>query len=289
MENKIEQIEEYLRGNLNNLQKESFEASLTSDPLLKQEFEFQKDIVDSIRNQRHAQLKATLNNTPVPAGPGLWENIYVRLGASLATVAATVGFFMLIMPSDSGKEFIDTNSSVIVKEAPKSSTIATTATTSTNENTSLEESVATVNTAQTNQESTTQKKSNSKVKASVSTSTSQDPNAIEEVTDLEMINKEPIQVTTSKNNNPASSVQNVSIQTIADNNLGYRYFNNELYLHGNFSKDKYKLINAASQKEMYLYFDNQYYLLKQGTTKVTPLKAITDKQLISRLEILRAQ
>ena len=104
-----------------------------------------------------------------------------------------------------------------------------------------------------------------------------------------MINKGPIQVNTSKNTNPAASVQNVSIKTIEDNALGYRYFNNELYLHGNFSKDKYKLINAASQKEMYLYFDNQYYLLKQGTTKVTPLKAIADKQLISRLEILRAQ
>jgi hypothetical protein len=282
MENNFEQIEEYLRDNLNNLQKESFESSLNSDPLLKQEFEFQKDIIHSIRDQRHAQLKATLNNTPIPSGTSPWDNIYIRLGASLATVAATVGFFMLVMPTDSEKEFIDTSSSIIVKEAPESNKVAVIEPTTTIETTNTLESPKVV-------AENTKKKVNTNFKTTSSSINSQDPNSIDEVTDLDMINKEPIQVNTSKNSISTASIQGVSIKTIEENTLGYRYFNNELYLHGNFSKDKYKLINAASQKEMYLYFDNQYYLLKQGTTKVTPLKAITDKQLISRLEILRAQ
>ncbi|MFN8416154.1 MAG: hypothetical protein U0U66_07465 [Cytophagaceae bacterium] len=284
MEN-FDNIEEYLRGNLNDLQKEGFESTLNSDPLLKQEFEFQKDIINSIRDQRHAQLKATLNNTPVPTGASLWDNIYVRLAASLATVAATVGFFMLVMPSDSEKEYIDTSSSVIVKEAPEPVTIASsTSTTSTVEVNNIVETPKKVT------ESTPKTTTSTTKKTTPSNTTSQDPSSIEDVSDLDMINKEPIQVNTSKNNNPTTPIQTVQVKIIKDNNaLGYRYFNNELYLHGDFSKDKYQLLNSASQTERFLYFDNQYYLLKQGTTKVTPLKAITDKQLISRLEILRAQ
>lgn len=275
----FEQIEDYLRKDLTDAEMQSFESALSQDPLLQQELRFQQSIINGVQAARHSELKALLQQTPIPAPP-LWQNIYVRLGASAMAVAAGIGALTFVLPeSSTAPNTASPSTNLVATQAtPKNQSTLTPITTS---KTTTPKAVASNN-------QKTKAVTNKSVKSTASP-TSFDPNDLDAVSDIEMMEKENTPLSSGTTTSRTSTKQPVSVKTIEDKSLGYRYFNNELYLHGNFSKDKYKLIHAASQNEMYLYFDNQYYLLKPGTTKITSLSAITNPKQIQRLDILRQE
>ena len=82
----------------------------------------------------------------------------------------------------------------------------------------------------------------------------------------------------------------VKVNIVKDKDLAYRFFNNQLFLHGNFSNSTYELyeLNNSPSKQLFLYFDGNYYELIQGKTKVTALTPIKDKSTLAQLSQLRA-
>lgn len=65
-------IEQYLQGTLPTPQKEAFEAALAQDSKLQELFSWQKEILEAIREARHAELKARLKALPTPR-LSLWQ------------------------------------------------------------------------------------------------------------------------------------------------------------------------------------------------------------------------
>ena len=55
-----ETIENYIRGEMSGDQKLQFESQLNQDPLLRDELNLQKDLIQSIQDVRRAELKALL-------------------------------------------------------------------------------------------------------------------------------------------------------------------------------------------------------------------------------------
>jgi len=61
----LELIDKYLNGEMSGSELTLFEQSLNVDPLLKKEFEFQKDIVNGIKSARAKELKTKLDAVDV--------------------------------------------------------------------------------------------------------------------------------------------------------------------------------------------------------------------------------
>ena len=87
----IEHIDSYLDGSMSQADRVQFEQSLGSDPGLKREFEFQKNLVDGIKEARRLELKTRLNSIDVS---GLTSSSGLSAGTITAGVVITAGLII---------------------------------------------------------------------------------------------------------------------------------------------------------------------------------------------------
>lgn len=301
-----ETIDSFLRGDLSGAELETFNQALKSDPKLQQEVSFQQDIVDSIKQHRHNQLKNRLNSIEVsPVATGGATSTYLKLAASIGVVALLIGSFVLITNNNTEDKNTSLNTN---KTLPSTGDVVSANT----------ETTIASNVVDSEQKATTQKATKSEVKdtksstvvaasdkktdvkksATSSSHTTQTATHSNVPGDEEMTNEdmgfdsrsENFSVPTVNNTDHSTlSASVVKVNIVKEKNLAYRYFNNELYLHGNFSNSTYELfeLNNKPSKQLFLYFENNYYELIQGKTKVTNLVPITDKATLLQLAQLR--
>ncbi|WP_018342967.1 hypothetical protein [Cytophaga aurantiaca] len=297
-----ETIDSFLRGDLNSAETAAFNKAVSADPKLQQEVSIQKDIIDSVKQYRHQQLKNRMNAIEVkPVGFGFLGSPYVKLAASVAIVALIVGSFSLFNKGNEGSTVavesntIDDNTSATAANTEiESPVVSSSQTTSGSETPSVAADQKTTATSvipnNTKAVSGSSKKSKSQNNASdvAHTDLSEEPldtdNAIDGIND----NFDMPAMNHGGNTSTISSPQ-IKVSIVKENNLGYRFFNNQLFLHGNFSNSTYELfeLNNKPSKQLFLYFENNYYELIQGKTKVTSLKPITDKAILLQLTQLR--
>ena len=79
----FELIDDYLANRLNEQDRKDFEHQLDGDPALKEEVDFQQQVVSGVRQARAIELKSMLNNIPVTGS--FWS------GGKIAAAAVTVG------------------------------------------------------------------------------------------------------------------------------------------------------------------------------------------------------
>jgi len=282
MEYSEEIIEHYLRGELSGTELSAFERSMQADPKLRQEVSFQKDILNSIQSFRHQQLKSRLNAIEINTGNGLFSSVYFKFAASIAVVASLVVGTIFWTQSTSNKTTKNTSPAPLEHSSTASVTSETQSVSASQTNSQQTSSVK-----QTSASKTSAVKSNTKGAQDISSSSVADE-SIPAIDQTEGINAdfEMPDATVGAGN---VSVQNIKVNIVKENNLGYRFFNNQLYLHGNFSNSTYELyeLNSSPKKQVFLYFENQYYELIQGKTKVTPLVSIKDKSVLDQLNMLR--
>lgn len=294
-----EMIDSFLRGDLNSAETEAFNKAVSADPKLQQEVSIQKDIIDSVKQFRHQQLKDRLNAIDVkPVGVGFFASPYVKLAASIGVVALIAGSFSLFNNTnenpatavvESSATGIDpTHSTSLTETAPASDVTVSATESAASAKTDSKPTAASTNaaTAGSTVNNTKTQKTASDVAAHVDLS--EEPmdtdNTIEGINDN-------FNMPTMNHGGSASGVSSpqVKVSIVKENNLGYRFFNNQLYLHGNFSNSTYELfeLNNKPSKQLFLYFENNYYELIQGKTKVTALTPITDKTILLQLTQLR--
>jgi len=294
-----ETIDSFLRGDLNGTELETFNKALRSDPKLQQEVSFQQDIVDSIKQYRHNQLKSRLNAIDVPAiATGSSVSIYLKLVASIGIVALLVGTVTVL--TNNKEETTVTNSSdalpaekTLVSANAKALTppnnISTEQQTTTTDQKSIVQAAVPTKAKQTTEDNKSTKTASN---SSTQTSTNNLPDNDEMKDDGMSFDSRSENFNVPSINNADHSTLSASVvkvNIVKEKNLAYRYFNNELYLHGNFSNSTYELfeLNNKPSKQLFLYFENKYYELIQGKTKVTDLVPITDKATLLQLAQLR--
>ncbi len=291
-------IDSFLRGDLSAAETEAFNAAMHADPKIQQEVSIQKDIVEALKSHRHQQLKNRLNSIDVkPAG--LFASSYVKLAASMGVVALLVGSFTLFTVDQEELLLVKTSQNTVPQPTQNQSVLAKEQISELPQN---DVSVATKKKeVAVNSKATETTVENKTLNTSATKKT--DKNSIKtpaysEIDTEDMDGGFTIQPQTDgvdisaiNHGSAGSTASQVKVNIVKeDKDLAYRFFNNQLYLHGNFSNSTYELyeLNNSPSKQLFLYFDGKYYELIQGKTKLTTLAPITDKATLTQLSQLKA-
>ena len=69
----------------------------------------------------------------------------------------------------------------------------------------------------------------------------------------------------------------------------YQFSQGKLLLYGPFDKNLYEILEVhGDNRSLFLFFRENYYLLNEKESQITPLKAISDGELIKRLREYRS-
>lgn len=291
MENKIEA---YLRNELSPMDQAAFEQDLAQNPALSKEVAFQKDLIQTIQLNRKAELKARLNNVQVPS---------VAAGRNYLNVAAILTGVLI---TSIGTYFIWNQNKTKESTVSQTKVESTVAAETTANNPSVTKATALTDAPKTtkNQESTSVSSTQTKTKtSSTSTTKNQATNTQMDASNLnevDMVEEHNVDFSANEINVPTINdkdaskgklVQNIEIKEIKDANLGYTYYNNQLYLYGDFGNNPYELVelNNKQKKHLYIAMNDHFYELIQGKSTFTKFVAIKDTALIQQLTILKNQ
>lgn len=270
----IELIDDYLTNKLSDTQRETFELQLDADPTLKADVEFQRQIIESVKNARAAELKSMLNNIPVSP---------VRDFTTLKVAAGIVGGALLIGSVywfGSGEE-----QAILVEPKDSISIVTETEFTLASEDEEL--------TAEQTTETET------KPEAKVDTKTTPVKKDVVKPT-IEVVDPtvELVESTSSPVNHgvvqatpPDIEVKSPEVNVDSINKkykFHYQFNEGKVVLYGSFDRSLYEIIELNGGSHLvYLYYQNKYYLLNEKATVITPLEIITDKATITKLEAYR--
>lgn len=285
----------YLDSEMSEIQRLEFENQLVNDSELREEYNLQKDLINGIKETRRLELKARLNNIPI--NTPLYQTIGFK-SVVVASISAGIGFgaYYLLDPTDNlslSKIDVTQNKEIIAEQE----TIP-----------EMPEAIIPI----TDDKKKSDKKA-AKVKESeepsevVALNTEKEakqepvvvqPNVIEpdvvEGFEEDDFSSEEITVDNQINDleNVKESVEStVEISTVKDkrNKFHYKFFENKLYLLGNFNDMPYEIIelNAKSGKSYFLYYNSNFYQLETEQLKPAPLEKIENDSLVNELKIIQ--
>ncbi|MCS6824768.1 MAG: hypothetical protein NZ529_10765 [Cytophagaceae bacterium] len=289
MEHNYELIDQYLSGNMSVSEAREFEWQISQDPLLKNEVDFQRDIINSIREYRKAQLKSRLNNIKV--GNGYLSGTASKIAASIVagTVITASIWYIVNINNTTSKE----QESQIIKteqiqaEQQKNTTTQT-----------LSSEIVDTETNHTQVANSQNKKVKNKQPILDENASKENATAINTPEGIHS-NSEDRELQLGDSQLPQSSIGNESINKLhidevkidASNkkDFSYKYSDNKLYLYGDFESKTYSIVEyvpANKVKQFYLNFEGKYYELKPNQYKPVKLRAITDSSTIAALQAL---
>jgi len=284
-------VESYLDNEMSSQQRLDFENQLQTNASLRQELEFQKDIIENIKDFRRLELKARLDNIPI------YTPIYQTIAfKAVAVVAVTVGigfgtYFMLNKDSDKIPEQVElTYNGVTPSEDEVVPSVPQVI--SSNEEKNDEEL------AETKQSNTVQKPASKPLNGGKSTKTPlvKKPNVV--TPDVKTVEDDELQtedINAIQDNSTETIVEPLSeaveVATIKDkkNKFHYKFFENKLYLLGNFDDMPYEIIeiNSKSGKKFFLFYKDNFYRLQNEQVKPAPLEKIENDSLVNELKIIQ--
>lgn len=292
-----EQIESYLEGRMSGDEVKAFEAILQTDPTLKAEFQLQKDIVNSLKEYRKAELKSRLDQVNVGSYSGNLTGLKIAFTAAIsAAVGLGVYYFVNQEPDNSLSQ-----SQIEEKIENTTNEVGSLAETSpdevdTKEIIPIEEVEKTEIASKPKSKSVEAKEDNKKETSSNTGShitvvtpkvieTFEGDEAEETITEIEAPKNKLEEEITSE------ELSTVEIESKGDNSnsFHYKFYNDKLYLYGDFKNIPYEIIefNTVSGKSLYLYYQDSYYYLESNQMEMTPLPKIHEEKLIEELDSLR--
>ncbi len=262
-------LDGYLLDQLNETEKAEFEQRLTSDPELKQEYLFQKEVIQGIRTNRIQELKTLLNNVPVGTAPGIGSTFSIKLLAGvLVTGAIATGIYFYMKEDKSGNSSDQTNTS-------QSNIPPASISDSVSDNQSIED-VEEPQNIQTPQPSVLEKSRKEIVKSNEEISES---TRLKEQEALKIVSSTFV----------TSSREVITDNSQAAHKFHYSFRNGKLILYGSFDTNQYQILEfiTANNHIYFLQYKMDYYLLDASASAPTPLAPIQDKQLIEKMRELR--
>lgn len=292
--NHTEQIERYLEGNMSGEELQAFEKLLDKDPMLKSEFELQEDIINAIKESRKAELKARLDNINVGAyNTGISGAKIVLTGAITAAIGLGIYFYGQDKAAESPSEVIQQpmieDSNAFIQPEEKSAAVPLSQPEQLDNpalarNTTAKEAII--------EERSEEEIIEEEVAPMVATPEVTPPTPIEAFEDREGLSTE-VKVPTNKLEESLISTEVTAVEVGNEeentNSFHYKFYNNKLYLYGDFKNIPYELIelNTVSGKSVYLYYKGNFYYLEPNQMEVSPLNQIKDQNLLGELEGLR--
>jgi len=268
-----ELIDDYLTNKLSDTQREVFEQQLASDPTLKADVEFQRQIIDGLQKARAAELKSMLRNIPISS----------REFTTLKVAAGIVGGALLI----GTVYWLGNNKPELPVTEPKDSIGVITET----EN-SLNPALEDVVTNQHEQPAEVEPESNVQPKTSTNTAKKEVAKPTIDVIDpsAELVESTSSPISQGATQPVAPAVEAKSLEVNIDSTskkykFHYQFADGKVVLYGSFDRSLYEILELNGGKHsVYLFYQSKYYFLNEQSTAITPLDVITDKATISKLE-----
>lgn len=282
-------IEAYLRGKLSKTDRELFENDLAKDPLLKNELSLQKDIISSLKEHRKDDLKRRLNAIEIRSP--WYYGAPLKVAASFSTIAVItlLSYFGYNTIGDKKstvavvQERQTTNEDAVSKKASRNVKIT-------------QEKKNTVETNSPNLNSSSnrvlRKEDKQKIHSKEESPTPLVPavndNYNEEAFNPDHNLKIPEGNVVPANDHKTSDIQ-VQIASTTEHKFHYQFFNNKLFLFCDFSSGPYELLELHNKKsrDLYLFYNDNYYEIKHNQHEVTPLRQIKSSNLIKQLGIIK--
>jgi hypothetical protein len=288
-------LDGFFEGTLSTSEESTLMNRLATDADLKSEFEFQKDIINTIKESRKLELKSRLDNISIKWYDNISNGWKVAATATIVTVSTLTAYYFIDMQEEFGNRIdlaqneilVDAFDTEVADIPQKPHAIA-------NEN--IEKSKTIENTEQVKEavtqetvihESTDQVVANTDRTVDVIV-----PDVIEDFEEvdnmeLENVSSGDINTMTPSREDLHSSVE---INTVLHKkyNFHYNFSHGTLTLYGNFEDVPYEIleINSTSGKSFYLnYKDNFYNII--STNNIIPLQPVTNESLINELKIVK--
>lgn len=287
-------VNSYLDSELSEIDRLDFENKLLHDSELREEYNFQKDLVEGIKETRRLELKSRLSNIPI--NTPLYQTVGFK-AIAVASISAGIGIGAYYMLSeDDNIQLSDIN-------------LTENQITQTEENDipEIPESITPIFKEEPMEEVIMEVISQEKPKSEVivkNTEVKEEPNIIQpnviqpnvvevfEEEDISSINVDEENQINNLDNIKENVESTVEIATIKDkrNKFHYKFFENKLYLLGSFNEMPYEIIelNSSNGKSYFLYYNDSYFKLKTDQVKPAPLVKIENDSLVNELRIIQS-
>jgi hypothetical protein len=285
-QNDIQNIDAYLSGKMSASEKTAFENTMETDPVFKQEIELQKDIMETLKAKRKAELMARLDSIDV-SGLTVTNTVATawKIAAGLLLTAGVLTGVYLYFNQNTA---LEPTTSKAVSETIKPII---------NPSVVIENKVANTVTTEKPIEVQAATKATKKL---VKKEANQNAEAIHVALDHTPVTAIDSEFHTDPNiampsgdiaqkNDHINSETTVAVDSKSEYKFHYKHFNNKLFLYCNFDSKPYELIelNTKKTKELYLFFDKHYYELKSNQLEATQLKPIKQGSIVKQLELIR--
>jgi hypothetical protein len=285
-----ELLDGFFEGALSSSEESTLMNRLAIDGELKSEFEFQNDIINTIKETRKLELKNRLDNINIKWYHNISNGWKVAATATIVTVSTLTAYYLFDIQEDF-KNRIDIAQNEIILDAYDSEMVdipqkpvADTPEKVQNIQASTHEPIA-----------ETTKKDESVEESVIRSERTVDvvvPDVIEDFEDVENIDMENVTAGDINTMSPSRKDlhSSVEIKSVLHKkfNFHYHFSKGTLTLYGNFEDVPYEIleINTASGKRFYLnYKDNFYNII--NTDNIIPLEPVTNETLINELNIVK--
>ncbi|MBC7389903.1 MAG: hypothetical protein H7329_11865 [Opitutaceae bacterium] len=284
-----DKIDAYLKGNLSKDEANAFEVGLEADPTLKSEFLFQQSLVANIQASRKSELKTRLNNIQIPAAkPVYWK--YAALAGIAATIFITINYFPKNLIKNDKAEIKTATSDKLENlgkgvafEKSEAEEIDAEDKNSLPANSPKEiEQLEIQTTEKKKTTSVTEKDSGKEIL----------PN-LPDVHTPESAGNDHIgrevetpDHTLTKTKHINTTVAGVEVVKSKKHKFHYQYFDNKLFLYGDFDTKTYDILelNNSKGQKLYLKFESNYYELQPDKTEISKLELVKSKETLKELE-----
>jgi hypothetical protein len=276
----FELIDDFLTNRLGAQEKVSFEQQMNSDPALKADVELQKQIIESVKKARVAELKAMLNNVPISGG--YTSGITAAKLAAVVGTAALVGtaLYFYLKPEELEKKpelSITKNEITTPVQQDEAAPVI--------ENKEIGK--------QTPIKPEVEVKKQEVKKESVKSITTNQP-AIDVIDPSdELVENSTKDILKAQNNNSGITNSHIEVEMDSANkkySFHYQFAQGKLLLYGSFDKGLYEILEInGDKKSVFLFYKDNYYLLDEKQKKITSLEPIRDGMLLRKLKDYRNQ
>ena len=287
-------VNSYLDNELSDIDRLDFENKLLHDSELREEYNFQKDIVKGIKETRRLELKSRLSNIPI--NTPLYQTVGFK-AIAVASISAGIGigaYYYFSGDDNLQLSEIDLNENQVTLSEEKETPTVPEAITPIFKEEPKEEKVMDVVSQEKPKAEVLVKNTEVKVEPKIVQPNVIQPDVVEAFED-ENIESEDLGIESQINNldNIKENVEsNVEVATVKDkrNKFHYKFFENKLYLLGSFNDMPYEIIelNSSKGKSYFLYYNNDYFKLNSEQLKPAPLVKIENDSLVNELKIIQS-
>jgi len=275
MEN-FKKVEAYFNNEFSDTEKADFLNEVETNTELNTEFNFQKDVINGIKEARKAELKAMLNQVPISAVSTASTGLYkVIIGGATTILLGTA--FWYYTNSEQIKKPVQETLAITSSEVEKGSDIK------------IEEEIPV--TSHVVKPKDTKEPTLAQTKAKSTQAITPNLPSSEDVMDSGNISEEKVDVPEAISNSSINlnSKVNVEVKLKKKYSFHYQYSNKGIVLYGDFKEGLFEILelNKNESTDYYLFYKSNYYYINEKSGKITALKPVTNKSLKNKLSALR--